>query len=153
MEDMIRLMGRAAHNLEITFDAGNATQTLQKSIMDRLDEAIRVAAARRRPTRSQSRQTQGDKRRSQGSGRKRNTASPSDRNARQGTGASIPGKDGAAMGDSRSTLGDLHEGRRSWGQLPQRDRDEIIQGISDGFLERYRLWIERYYRALQETED
>ncbi len=34
-----------------------------------------------------------------------------------------------------------------------REREEIIQGIAESFLERYRDRIERYYRALQETED
>jgi hypothetical protein len=43
--------------------------------------------------------------------------------------------------------------RRSWGHLPQRDREEVIQGIGEACLERYRVWIERYYRALQETGD
>ncbi len=153
MEDMIRLMDRAAHNLEITFDAGDSTQAAQQRIMERLDEAIRAAAAQRRPTRSRRQRTGGDKRRMPKDGGKNSGTSTSDREGMQDQAASTSGKDGPSTVDSQSLAGDLHERRRSWGHLPERERDEIIQGISDRFLERYRLWIEQYYRALQETEE
>lgn len=57
------------------------------------------------------------------------------------------------MADRAPADGDIHELRRTWGHLPMREREEIIQGIGESFLERYRDWIERYYRALQEAED
>ena len=56
-----------------------------------------------------------------------------------------------AAGETKPVRGDLQETRRSWGLLPQRERDEMIQGSSEGYIERYREWIERYYRALQES--
>jgi hypothetical protein len=59
----------------------------------------------------------------------------------------------AAAAGGVSAGGELREFRRAWGHLPMREREEIIQGIAESFLERYREWIERYYRALQETEE
>ena len=49
--------------------------------------------------------------------------------------------------------GEFRESRRGWGHLPQRDRDELLQGIDEEFIEQYRPQIEQYYRALTETED
>ena len=34
-----------------------------------------------------------------------------------------------------------------------REREEVIQGVSERYLERYRVWIERYYQALQESHE
>ncbi|MFQ5495803.1 MAG: hypothetical protein ACE5EX_10530, partial [Phycisphaerae bacterium] len=47
----------------------------------------------------------------------------------------------------------FRELRRGWGHLPGREREELIQGISERYLDRYREWIERYYRALQEVDE
>jgi hypothetical protein len=55
--------------------------------------------------------------------------------------------------DQRRPGGDLQDLRRAWGHLPMREREEIIQGVGERYLERYRDWIERYYRTLQETDD
>ena len=153
MEGIVRLMDQAAHNLEIAFDAGDDTQALQERIMKRLDEAVKVAASQRRPTRSKGQSGSGDKRRSskdrQDAAKTRNAK----RDASQDSSASAAAGASGATSEGQLLRGDLREGRRTWGHLPMRDREEIIQGSSDQFLERYRTWIERYYRALQETED
>ncbi len=153
MEGIVRLMNLAAQNLEIAFDAGDDTQAVQERIMDRLDEAVKVAASQRRPRRSTRQRSGADKRRMH-TGRQ-HTGKTRDSNHRNAPDPSTSGTTPAAEATSedQSVRGDLHERRRAWGNLPLRDREEIIQGISDQFLERYRAWIERYYRALQETED
>ena len=51
MATVLRLMDEAARKLEIEFDAGEETQALQTSIIERLDEAIRMAASQRRTSR------------------------------------------------------------------------------------------------------
>ena len=58
-----------------------------------------------------------------------------------------------AAADATAPGGDLDARRRAWGHLPMRERDEILQGLSDQYLQRYRVWIERYYKALQEAKD
>ncbi len=153
MEGVVRLMKEAAHRLEIDFDAGDETQTVQRRIIDRLDNAIKIAASRRRPRRHSSRASSADKRRMpKGKPRTVDKGKPSSVEQDDASPSSTIDARAAAAGGV-STGGELRELRRTWGHLPMREREEIIQGIAESFLERYREWIERYYRALQETEE
>ena len=52
-----------------------------------------------------------------------------------------------------TAAGRLKEFRRGWGNLPQRDRDEVLQGIDEDSLEKYRRQIESYFRALAEDQE
>lgn len=153
MATVLRLMDEAARKLEIEFDAGEETQALQASILKRLDEAIRMAASQRRGSRRGWSDWTGEKRKmpSRPNGedpRKSEDQAQGDRsrNAGAGTGQGQPQK-------VEPLGGDFRELRRAWGLLPQREREQILQGSSEAFLERYREWIERYYRALQEAEE
>ncbi len=153
MEGVARLMQEAAHRLEIDFDAGDETQTVQRGILDRLDKAIKVAASRRRPRRQRGRPSSADKRR-MARGKPRTAdkdKSASVDQAGASPSSTIGARAGAAEGASGG--GELRELRRTWGHLPMREREEMIQGIAESFLERYRERIERYYRALQETDE
>lgn len=153
MGSIIRLMSEAARKLEIEFDAGDQTRTVQRRILDRLDDAIKVAASQRRPRRRTGPPSDADKRRMAKG--KRRTSDQGGRPTDSGpdSSSSSPTDAEGKPLDRESTGGDLRELRRTWGHLPMREREEIIQGITESFLERYRDWIERYYRALQETED
>lgn len=153
MDAIVRDMGTAARRLDVEFDAGDETQSLQAKILAQLDEAIKQAAAQRRQNRNTARSSTSDKR-SMSKARKK----PGDKRGKSATeskdtalskGTSSDG----VLPDERPVGGRLDEVRRTWGHLPMREREEIIQGISESFLERYREWIERYYRALQETEN
>jgi len=153
MAGVIRTMNESARRLEIEFDAGEETQAVQRRIIEQLDEAIKAAASRIRPQMRRDQPTTGDKRR-----RPPGSRSPLKKPA--------DGKEGEAEASSATTAGekgtavegpqadrDLRESRRGWGNLPQREREEVLQGADEEFLERYREWIEQYYRALQEAED
>jgi hypothetical protein len=152
MESIARLMGEAARRLDLEFDTGDRTQTLQRKIVDQLDEAVREAAARRRAVRSGSPAVSPDKRRMPKVPRQ--SAQPPDK-ARPAP--FEPSTDAAEAGggaaDRRPASGEFRETRRAWGHLPLREREEILQGVGEKFLERYRAWIQRYYRALQEQEE
>ncbi len=39
-----------------------------------------------------------------------------------------------------------------WGEIPDRERDEALQFLRERFPTRYKLLIERYYRALAEED-
>lgn len=153
MAAILRLMDEAASKLEIEFDAGEETQALQTSILERLDEAIRMAASQRRASRRGRSDWTGEKRkmpsRSNGENpRKSEDQAQGDRSRNAGAGA------GQRQPQEVEPLGgDMRELRRAWGLLPQREREQILQGSSEAFLERYREWIERYYRALQVAEE
>ncbi len=153
MESVTRLMSEAARRLEIEFDAGDETQDVQRRILNRLSRAIKVAASRRRLRRQSDQRSRSDKRRmSKGKPR---TSDKEKRQSGDRTAAASSSTVGAggSVAEHKTPGGDLQEIRRSWGHLPMREREEIIQGIAESFLERYRDRIERYYRALQETED
>ena len=153
MYDILRLMSETSRRLEIDFNVGQDTQSLQARIVAELDQAIKVAAAQRRLQSSHDQPKSSDKRRmAEGPQQSTNRAKP----AEAGGADSSSLDEGDASGadaESARVRGELRERRRAWGHLPLREREEIIQGIGDRFLERYRDWIERYYRALQETEE
>jgi len=153
MDSIIRLMSEAARKLEIEFDAGGQTQTVQSKILDRLDDAIKAAASQRRPRRRTGPPSDADKRRMPKGKRRTSDQGGRPTDSRMDSSSSSPTNAEGKPLDRESTSGDLRELRRTWGHLPMREREEIIQGITESFLERYREWIERYYRALQETED
>jgi len=156
MDTMIRLMGEAAGRLEVSFDAGPETQEIQRQIIEQLEGAIKQAAAQRRPV-SKPRQTaQGEKRRMPKLQAERNQPKPSadPSEAAEGTGASDPSAVPQGQTEQPASITNSdYDIRQAWGHLPERARDEVIQGIREEFLETYREWIERYYRALQETND
>lgn len=151
MDSIIRLMDSSARRLEIDFDAGDETQALQGQIVDRLDEAIKIAASQRRPQRS--RRPSGDKRRMGEPGDRTKPGSVSGREQVPQTAGVQDSPPGGSVTDSKPASGTLEETRRAWGHLPLRDRDALIQGSDEAYLERYREWIERYYRALQESDE
>lgn len=151
MARIARLMNDTAHRIEIEFDAGDKTQQLQRRIVDRLDEAIKVAAARRRAVRSRRPSGTADKRRRSGAHARAGEGRAKEQ--QQGTGSAGSGAKPDSASESGLPSGRLLDLRRTWGHLPMRTREEIIQGVGEQSLERFRVWIERYYRALQESPE
>lgn len=151
MSGIIRLMSEAARKLEVEFEPGADTQAIQQQVLEQLDDAIKEAASRRRMQSPNQQKSTGDMRRrpsKEPPPAKRATA------AKPGAVDPNPPENTATPGgaeDARNTGGSFRESRRTWGQLPEREREEIIQGAGEGYLERYRAAIERYYRALQEA--
>lgn len=147
MERIIRLMDQTARRLEVDFDTGEETQALQLEVLKQLDDAVKMAAAQTRKSSGQQCSSKSDRRRRQEKDKSR-SAEP---NSNKGESAST------APAGRKPTAGGIHdrddlaESRRGWGNLPQRERDEVIQGAGERYLERYRKWIEQYYRALQEA--
>lgn len=152
MDRIIRLMGESQRGLEIRFEPGPQTQAVQQGIVDKLDEAIKTAARNQRKSSSSSMAGSSDKRRSKPAPAKpgssgeadSNDAAESDPNAARGR---VPDQ------DVNAARGALLDRRRGWGRLPEREREEVIQGAGESALERYQAWIERYYRALQNDEE
>jgi hypothetical protein len=149
----MRLMDSAAARLELELDAGQETQDLQRQIMEELDHAIKIAGVRRKICSRAQEPARGDKRRSAPArGQARERTEQSDGAQQPGSSTREPGGSGLMREVERAgeSLGDP---RTSWGQLPQRQREEVIQGVGEKHLQRFREWIERYYRALQEAEE
>ena len=151
MGALMRLMGDVSRRLQIDFDPGEQTQTVQRAISEKLDEAIKVAASRRR-MRSISPPSRGPDKRKLPSTAQRTEPSRNRTQDRASDSSSSEAPVAASDAKTPPTGGELHEARRGWGNLPQREREELIQGVDEEFLESYRLWIERYYRSLQESD-
>ncbi len=151
MDAIVRLMNEAARKVEIEFDPGPETQAMQQSIQTKLDEAIKAAASRQR-SRQVAPPADPDRRRMPPAKRDTTATKPPQRTEPQpsSTSSTVTGTQEARPDEADP--GELRDVRRGWGHLPQREREEIIQGAGEGFLERYRAWVERYYRALQEKD-
>ena len=150
MSQVMSLMTDAEKRLVRGLDAGPETQAVQQRILERLDDAIATALQQRLPGRAQ-RMVQGE--------RRKKPDQPPDKHEDQ---KGPPAEDAAEPGESTDAgtgtepgtgrRGPFREFRRGWGHLPQRDRDELLQGIEEEFIEQYRPQIEQYYRALTEDE-
>lgn len=155
MEKIIRLMDQTARRLEVGFDSGEETQALQEEVLKQLDNAIKLAAAQTRKSSGQQKKSESDRRRrkEQNQDRKSNESRNTEVDSKKGesseTAPSGRKPTAGGPGDGEGSA----ESRRGWGNLPQRERDEVIQGAGERYLERYRRWIEQYYRALQETRE
>ncbi|MGB0714734.1 MAG: hypothetical protein ACPGXK_02590 [Phycisphaerae bacterium] len=149
MDRIMDLMKESAQRIDLAFDPGKETQRYQREIIEQLDAAIDEAASRTRRSNNQS-GAKGEKRKmkqppKKQAGKKKGKQT-SDGDGREGK--TNPGT--VKQGDgSKSEL--EFDARLGWGALPPRDRDEVIQGFGEEYLEAYRRWIERYYRALQEA--
>lgn len=149
MEKIIRLIDQTARRLEIDFDTGEETQALQLEVLKQLDDAIQLAAAQTRKSSGQQRSSESDRRRRQEKDKSRNAKA----HPNKGESADTAPAGRASTAGGINDRDDSTESRRGWGNLPQRERDEVIQGAGERYLERYRKWIEQYYRALQEADE
>ncbi len=151
MVSMIREMSEVAERLQVDFDPGEQTQAQQQQVSAKLDEAIKAAAARRR-AQSQPDPKQSADKRTMPSTKKTETRASEKKQGGEGqakTPANKTAEDKTAS--KHETKSDLPSTRRTWGNLPQRDREEFLQGAEEQSLERFRHWIDQYFRALQES--
>ena len=147
MDQITRLMDQSARRLHREFDPGRQTQAVQQQIVKTLDQAI-AAAQRRRAKASASARPTGDRRTTPPKpDRPRDSADATAGDQPPETTAGGPG--GA---DAPPATGRFRESRRGWGHLPARDRDEILQGLDEDVLEKYRSLIDRYFKALAEDD-
>jgi len=150
MQRMLNLMEKSERNLKRRFDPGPATQALQDRVILCIDSAIQTALRQRRTATKQAPQRSDRRTMPETRGKKEKSARPTDTGgqAQQSRQGSVT--DQTDM--QRATSGPLSETRRTWGHLPQRDRDEIIQGSGEPSLQEYRDLIDAYFRALADPQ-
>ena len=145
------LAERIGHRMDVSAqrvgqqrDLGRQTQRLQQRIVDDLDLAI----DQMQRGRSVSDASEADEQQQRQSDRPAGQAPSRSGQAPTATAgvAAGGGGVGATSGDRQADR--FEEGRREWGNLPPRDRDQVIQGRDRPYMEHYRDLIERYYRAL-----
>lgn len=144
-----RLMERSQERLERAFDPGPSTQQIQAKILGRIDEAIEISRRnQRKSSSSSSAQRQRVEKRRSGRRQEQRAAQPGD--ARDGSDKQDTPSQGGADESGPSSDRPFAETRRTWGTLPDRDREAVIQGFKEDFLRKYAELIESYYRALSE---
>ena len=65
------------------------------------------------------------------------------------------GMDDSRISRGQGGIGDLvdpNDGGKGWGKLSDRERDRILQSMTEGFPPEYRTVLERYYRRLAEEK-
>ena len=107
-------------------DTGKPVQTKQKEVLDDLDKLIADLEKQCQACRA---------------GVKRNNPNRGMRDSMisRGTGGSGP-------------LSDPGESQKDWAKLSARERDRILQSMSEGFPPEYRTILERYYRRLADEK-
>lgn len=149
LRQAITLMGDTAERLGDARDPGLTTQRMQEDILRRLDQVVSALEQMQQSGQSQPGQPQQDQQDQAG-------ARPQPR----------PGQDAseAGEGDNRAEAQppgrqdgplrpDLEAARASWGALPDRVRQMLMQGSSDRFSSLYEAMTETYYRRLAEGDD
>jgi hypothetical protein len=130
--------------------SGNPTQQLQKKIVDDLEELIKQARRQQQQQRQSSSSSQQTARREQ---------------VKQSKPGSTPGQrqENEPAKDSTERLGKNEVRRpdmaqmndmikRVWGQLPEKEREQMLQNSVDQFLPKYELQIEAYFKSLVERQ-
>ena len=144
-EQAVGLMGDASDRLA-SGDVSVATQRVQEDILRKLDQVIESA--------KQNQSQSGSSSSSSSSSRQQQQPKQSSQSGQQ------PGEPGSEPGESNmpGSNRDARPGAEiapdgvGWGNLPERERDAVSQGVSDRYSALYRRLTELYYRKLAERE-
>ena len=131
MVRMIRRMGEASQRLDEQFDVGPGTQQIQKQILQDMEQAIEEARQSLKRSQSQSDQQQQDQR------QEGETSDQSTQQEDQSQASGSEAAESAGAGEAAETKigleGELRERRRQWGNLPAREREQLIQSFKRGY--------------------
>jgi len=133
-------------------DSGPETRKLQKQILSDFDELLKQARKARRqskpaggqPQQLSSRRPVGQPRQQAGNGGRKPSERPATASSRRPT------------GNGRARPPDMQQMRQVlkqlWGELPQREREQMLQLPVEEFLPKYEQLIEEYFRRLSEEK-
>lgn len=142
-------MEQAADRLDAKLDAGLETQRLQQSVLAKLDQVIAAAQKQGLGSGSSGSSSPSGKAGQQEFGSAKNTGSQRHTTSSglqaAGGGGSRGGVDDAA-GQRESPA--MQDHRSQWGNLPERLRQELLEGFNERFSSVYRELTGQYYRRL-----
>ena len=153
----VKLMGDAATRVTDAKDVGVETQRMQEEILQKLDKIIEDAKRQQQQQQQKQQQQQQDQQQQQQdqqSEPKDAQGKPTD--PKQQTGADKQAGNGS--GDKRGVtntdpdgkLKPVLSGSATWGNLPPKAREQLMQGYGDTFSSMYRRMTEAYYKRLAE---
>lgn len=137
----VTLMGDTAERLARHGDTGIDTQRIQEEIIRRLDTLIESAREQQQQQSSSSSSSSSSASQPQPQSEQQQGQSPSGENEGE---ARPPGMQSGSLRDS------LDAARASWGALPARVRDALLQGSGEKYSSLYEALTEEYYRRLAE---
>jgi hypothetical protein len=145
LDEVVQRMDDSAQRLKGS-DPGAVTQETQRRIVMNLDSLIELVQQQQQQQQQSSSQSKG-----QGQQRQQNQQGNPGQGPHQDGGnsaaqqSSIPG---GGVQDAQSNGQDITERGKEWGNLPERDRDLIVNGAKEEPLPAYRDAVQRYYKAL-----
>lgn len=145
LDEVVQRMDESAQRLKGQ-DPGAITQETQRRIVANLDTLIELVKQQQQ---SQSQQQQ-QQRNQQAQQRQQNQPGnqPGSQNSGGNTAARQSQLPGGGTDTSASNGQDIRELGKEWGNLPDRDRDLIINGVKEDPLPAYRQAVQQYYKAL-----
>lgn len=164
MARILSRMQKSYERLAQAYDSGAVTREIQRRIVADLAKALEAARQREKQPQSspqsQPSKQQQDKQKSQRP--KQQGKKPEKKNGKKDgkkdAGADARGRDkpagriAAGKRTQAARAGPIEETRRTWGNVPPRDRDEVVQGSEEKTIRKYAEQVERYYEALSSEE-
>ncbi len=144
-EEAVLLMRDTASRVDQRGDVGAATQRMQEEILARLDAVIAKAQQQQQQSSSSS-SSQSQSQEQQQQPGQRGQQQQAQQNQGEPTGSTGTG----TQQDSAQTRGWIDSAAPTWGKLPERLRDALLQGAGDSFSSLYERMTEEYYRRLAE---
>lgn len=149
LDEVVQRMTDSAKRLKEK-DPGAVTQETQRRIVMNLDALIDLVKQQQQQQQQQQSQSRPGQQRQQNQQNNGNQSgaqhSPGGTNAAQQS--QLPGASDASV--SANTT-DINEKSREWGNLPERDRDLVVNGQKEDPLPAYREAVQRYYKALADV--
>lgn len=142
----VTLMGDIGKRMQEAKDAGLTTQRMQEAVLRRLDQLI--SSLEQQQQQQQSSQSSSSQQQQQSQANQNVPGQKQQENQQQqgdNTGqTSLPGRQDGTLRPA------LDAARASWGNLPERVRDMLLQGSNDRFSSLYDAMTQSYYRKLAE---
>jgi hypothetical protein len=150
-EQAMEKMGIAAELLDVRFDAGLDTQRVQEDILAKLNQLLDQAKKSKSSSSSSSSSRQQQNQQKQDPGKRQQqkpqNASNEQRNRDPADNRSEVEPPGQEAANANAMI---EETRTEWGNLPQRIRDQLIQGRKEKFSTLYERLTHDYYKRLAE---
>lgn len=141
----VTLMGDVAKRMQDAGDAGLTTQRMQQTILRRLDQLISSLEQQQQQQQQQSSSSQQQQSQSTQRVPSQQQAEENQEQKGDNTGqTNLPDRRDGALRPA------LDAARASWGNLPERVREMLVQGSADRFSSMYDAMTQSYYRKLAE---
>ncbi len=145
-DQAVGIMEQVATRLSEHSDLSLETQRLQQDILTMLDQVIESAnKGNSKGSGSSSKSQSANQEQPNQQSQQTNSNGKAGNSPSNQSGEAMPGAASDAQPNTQTTPDGV-----SWGELPQRIREALSQGIADKYSELYRKATEEYYKALAE---